>query len=147
MKNYLALFQDSEERGGWLAPLADYLTRFDMRGVPGARETASNWLLTGIVIVVLVVCLLQLLKWRMKERAIGGQKIWSLPRILIYMVVGLPVVFVALLMTSYASLDFWTIVGGAGGAKSVLLSWLFYVVCMLGCDLVLPWSRTDYKLR
>ncbi len=148
MNRFMALLQDGEETSGVLTPLLDLVTKLEMRGVQGARETALNWLMTATVLVVLVVCAMQLIKWRLKVRAIGKGKRWSLPRTFGFALLGgLPALFLLLLMSGYATLDYWTIMGLTGVIWTTVIAWLFYCVSMVGCDLIFPWNRTDYGLR
>lgn len=117
------------------------------RGIAGAEDTATSWVITGIVIAVLITAAMLFVKWLMKERATIKDKPWSKSKIVIFTLVGLMPMFAVLLAVYYFNLNFTMIIGIGGFFKGIVLAWIFYIALMVIGDLLTPWSRHDYALK
>jgi hypothetical protein len=117
------------------------------RGMAGAEDTAMSWVITGAVIAVLVTGVMMLIKWFRKERAPMVKKIWPLPKVFLFMFVGMFPLFFVLLTIYYFDLNFPMVIGTSGFFKGVVFAWLLYLIFMISGDFITPWSRPDWARK
>ena len=104
-------------------------------------------MITGIVIAVLVTGLMMLIKWFRKERASVVNKIWPLPKVFLFMFMGLFPLFVVLMTIYYFNLNFAMVIGMGGFFKGVVFAWMLYLIFMISGDFIAPWSRPDWARK
>lgn len=106
------------------------------------QETATNWLLTAIVVAVLIAGLLFAYKALRKSMAdIAKRKIWTRRETWLLIFMGVFPIFFALLAIWYLSRDFLNYVQFGGLVRGTLFAWLLYLVFMVVGHLVSPWRR------
>lgn len=129
------------------SPFLEWFIDENNRGIDGAEDTAMSWVITGVVIAVLVTGAMMLIKWFRKERASVVNKIWPLPKVLLFIFAGLFPLFAVLLAVYYFNLNFTMVIGTGGFFKGVVFAWLLYFIFMIGGDFIAPWSRPDWARK
>jgi hypothetical protein len=136
------LFQVGQEAEAGGASWLDFFVK--EIGVPGARQTAQEWVITGIVMAVLVTGLMLALKWKLKDKAGTAREVWPLSRVFGFAFVGLFPAFLVMLAIYYFNLNFTMILGVGGLFKGVLFEWLLYLAAMFVGDMAIRRFRSDY---
>ena len=106
------------------------------------EKTATNWIITAILIAVIFVGLTFGYKALRKAAASHhNQKIWSRGQTWLSFFIGLFPLFFTLLAVWYATRDYFNFIQFSGLVKGVLFAWFVYLILMIGGHLVSPWRR------
>jgi E3 ubiquitin-protein ligase DOA10 len=106
------------------------------------QETATNWVLTAIVVAVLIAGLVFGYKALSKSMAdIAKRKVWTRRQTWLLIFTGAFPIFFALLAIWYLTRDFLNYVQFGGLVRGTLFAWGLYLVFMVVGHLVSPWRR------
>jgi magnesium-transporting ATPase (P-type) len=125
----------------------DYLKIFAQnRDIEGWEETAWSWMAWALIIAVIVAFVMLMWKLYKKNTAANLKlKTWSGVRTWKHIALGLPLVLMAALIVWYSSRDFYNIVAVKGLGSGVVLSWVLYVVFMVGVHAVSSSWRNEIR--
>lgn len=100
--------------------------------VDGWQDTATNWVVTAIVVAAVCAGIMSIIKLFLKQRALRPDtRIWPRRKSLLFILSGLVPVFVAASGVWYLSRDFVNIMTITGLMKGIVFSWALYLVLML----------------
>ena len=100
--------------------------------IEGWQDTATNWVIAGIVVAALCAGLMSITKLFLKQRARSPDaRIWSRQKSVIFILSGLILVFLGESGVWYQSYDFVNIMTITGLMKGIVCSWALYLLLML----------------
>ncbi|PYS93212.1 MAG: hypothetical protein DMF64_05895 [Acidobacteria bacterium] len=121
----------------------DFLRFFtEDRSIRGWEDTATSWLITGLVVAV--VCAGVMLFYKLFQKRSAGnikEQTWSRGETILLMLAGLIPVFICILVVWYATSNFYKVIGMPGLFKGIVFAWLLYLLFMVIGHLASPWRR------
>lgn len=106
------------------------------------QDTATNWLITAIVVAALGAGLTFGYKaFRKSTAGLSREKVWRRGETWRLIIIGIFPIFLILLGIWWLTRDFFNFVQAGGLFKGVVFAWLLYLIFMFVGHLVSPWRR------
>lgn len=123
--------------------VSDFLRGFlDNPRVPGAENTALNWLIAAAVIAAVCTAGAMINKAVRKGMAeTADKKIWSRGETILLIIAWMGPVLLVTVAVWYLTRNFYNIVGVGGLFKGIALGWLLYLALAFFAHLASPWRR------
>ena len=101
-------------------------------GVEGWQETATDWVISAIVVAAVCAGVMSIIKLIWKKLAPSPDKrIWPRRKSVMFILSGLMPVFLAASVVWYLSRDFVNIMTITGLMKGIVCAWVLYLFLML----------------
>jgi len=108
----------------------------------GWEETASDWLVAGILVAVACTILMVLVKWVRKRQARNIlQRTWSASHTIQFILAGFVPALLALIGTWYFTRNFYNYISLSGLFGGILAAAVLYMLLMSLAHFVSPWRR------
>ena len=122
---------------------SDFLRGFlDNPRVPGADNTALNWLIAALVIAAVCTAGAMIFKGTRKSMAkTANERIWSRGQTILLIIAWMGPVLLVTVAVWYLTRNFYNIVGVGGLFKGIALGWLLYLALTFFAHLASPWRR------